>query len=253
MAWLTELTALSQSELLLSFAVVFVAGLVRGFSGFALSAIVMAGMVIVMPPIQLIPIAYILEGTASLLMFRGGIKSANLPVVKGLVIGSFVGVPIGLMATIAFPIEVSKLIALCLIMALAIAQLFRFAPNFLNTKVGLYSAGLTAGIATGLASVGGMVVALYVLASKQEPKTMRASLVVFLFVGMFTSMIYLFAFDVMTLQAFKRGLVFAPFIVVGVLVGSFLFRPSLAVFYKKFCLTLLLVLAGIGLLNLISG
>ncbi|MGB0844119.1 MAG: TSUP family transporter [Alphaproteobacteria bacterium] len=251
MDYLADFTNLSQTELLICFGVVFLAGLVRGFAGFALSAIVMAGAVLILPPIELIPVTYMLEGAASILMFRGGLKSANMRVVKGLVIGSFIGVPIGLLATTTFPIEVSKLVALCVIMALAIAQLFRFAPKFLDTQPGLYGSGLVAGIATGLASVGGMVVALYVLASKSDPKTMRASLVVFLFVGMFTSLIYLVLYDVLTLISLKRGLVFTPPVLIGVVLGSALFRPSLIVFYRRFCLTLLLVLAAVGLINLL--
>jgi len=212
MAWLSDIADLSQTDFLICISFVFLAGLVRGFSGFALSAIVMAG---------------------------------------GLVIGSFVGVPIGLLATTTFPIEFSKLAALCLIMLLATAQLFRFAPKFLDTKLGLYGAGLTAGVATGLASVGGMVVALYVLASKADPKTMRASLIVFLMVSMVSSLIFLLAYDVMNMLALKRGLVFAPVVALGVVLGSLLFRPSLQVFYRQFCLTLLLALAGVGLVNLL--
>jgi len=76
--------------------IVIVAGIVRGFSGFALSALVMASAVVILPPVELIPICLILELAASLLMARGGWQEADRGTVLGLVIGSTIGVPIGL-------------------------------------------------------------------------------------------------------------------------------------------------------------
>jgi hypothetical protein len=73
--------------------------------------------------------------------------------------------PIGLYFTQNVSAELSQTVALCLILVLAVTQLANMRLAFLNTRAGLVSAGIGAGIATGLASVGGMVVALYVLSS----------------------------------------------------------------------------------------
>lgn len=229
---------------------VFVAGMVRGFSGFALSALVMASLVLILPPLQLIPICYVLEAAASLLMFRGGTRDADMKMVWGLAIGSAIGLPIGLFATTSLPVETSKLVALCIILILAAAQLFRASPEFLARSSGLYLSGVTAGIVTGLAHVGGMVVALYVLARQAPARTMRASLVMYLFIGMFTSIVFQLGFGVMNGLALTRGLILTPVVAVGVLVGSFLFRPSLESAYKRFCLGLLILLALSGLVRL---
>ena len=95
-----------------------------------------------------------------------------------------------------------------------------------------------------------MVVALYVLAREAPARTMRASLVVFLFFGMFTSIVYLIGFGVLNKLAITRGLLLAPVVAAGVLVGSAIFRPSLEAKYKEFCLGLLIFLAIAGLLRL---
>ena len=118
--------------------VVFVAGIVRGFSGFALSALFMASVAVVLPPVELIPICYVLEVTTSLIMF----------------------------------------------------------------------------------------------------------------IGMFTSIVYLLGFGVMNKLAISRGLLLAPIVAIGVLVGSAFFRASLENTYKKFCLGLLIFLASTGLIRL---
>jgi uncharacterized membrane protein YfcA len=244
---LLQLTQLSAWEFAIAAGAVFAASLVRGFAGFGLSALIMASLVTIIPPVALIPVCYVLEGAASVIMLRGGWKDADMSVVWGLVIGSVIGLPIGLLATTSIDVDLSKLLALLVILALTLAQFMRFRPRFLATRKGLYASGLTAGVASGLASVGGMVVALFVLARDADAKTMRASLVMYLFIGLFTSLGYLLAYGLMTEQALYRGLVFAPLVLLGVFCGTLFFRPSLVHLYKRVCLLLLMLLCLIGL------
>lgn len=244
---LYSLSNLSPAEFWTVAGAVFLAGLVRGFAGFALSAILMASIVVILPPVDLIPLAFLLETAASLVMFRGGMKDADMSLVWVLGISSAVGVPIGLYATVTISPEISKMIALATVLSLTIAQLFRLVPASMGSRVGLYISGFASGIVTGLASVGGMVVALYVLSSNREAKVMRASLVMYLFVTTFTSIIYLLIYQVMNTQALWRGMVFVPVVLVGVYIGGTLFRPSLVRFYRALCLILLIALSLMGL------
>ena len=246
---LLVLTGLTPTQFWLLLAITTTAGIVRGFSGFALSAIVMASAVTFLPPIQLIPICFWLELSASILMARGGWQEAERRTVMGLVIGSAIGTPIGLLLTTNIPVATSKLIVLVLVIVLALTQLAKVRIAFLATKTGLYVAGLAAGIATGLASVGGMVVALYVLSQDAPARKMRAALVLFLFISSATSMLYLIYFDVMTMTAVKRAAVYALPCVLGVIVGQRLFTPNFEPYYRPFCLTLLTGLALAGLIR----
>lgn len=240
---MTELLSLTQQEILWLTVITFSAGLVRGFSGFALSALVMATAVLILPPVELIPMLWWLELSASVLMLKGGFADANRPVAYGLVIGSATGWPLGLWLTTSLPVETSKTIALCIIVALAATQLAKVRLAFLATKPGLYGSGFLAGVVSGLAHVGGMVVALYVLASDAPARQMRGSLVLFLFLGSLTSMITLLLFDVMDFSGVTRGLVFAVPTMMGVFLGQKLFTEALAPYYRPFCLTLLVGLA----------
>jgi len=249
METLLAMTELTQTQFWLLLAITTLAGIVRGFSGFALSAIVMASAVMFLPPVELIPLCFWLEFCASILMARGGWQEADRRVVLGLVIGSVIGVPIGLTFTTNIPVETSKLIVLVLVIVLALTQLAKVRIPFLATQAGLYVAGIAAGIATGLASVGGMVVALYVLSQDAPARKMRAALVLFLFVSMGTSILYLLAFGVMTSTATLRAAVFALPCIFGVIVGQRLFIPKLEPYYRPFCLTLLTGLAMAGLIR----
>jgi len=247
--YLQNTLMLSPLELTVSVAVVFVAGMVRGFAGFGLSALVMAGLALIIPPVSLIPVCFMLEGTASMIMIRGGFKNADRKIAYGLAIGSAIGVPFGLLTTMNVSVDTSRLLALSLILVLAFLQLVKKSPAFLATRPGLYITGLVAGFATGIASVGGMVVALYVLAQQAPAARMRASLVLFLFLGLFTSVIWLSLSGMLDALAIKRASFLVPVVIAGVLTGSYLFRPSLEGLYKRFCLVLLIGLAITGLLR----
>jgi uncharacterized membrane protein YfcA len=245
-----ELLGLTASEIAALAVICFGAGVVRGFSGFALSALVMASAALILPPIQLIPICWWLEIAASLLMARGGWQEADRKVVWGLVITSGLGTPLGLALTTSIDVETSRLTALCVIIALAALLLARIRIPGLETRAGLYAAGLVAGIVTGLASVGGMAIALYVLSSDTPARKMRAALALFLFLGSATSLFWLFWFDVMTLQAIWRGVIFSFPAIVGVWAGMKLFTPRFEPYYRPLCLTLLFGLSAFGLLRL---
>lgn len=246
MEWL----ALTSTEIAILAVICFAAGVVRGFSGFALSALVMASAALILPPVQLIPICWWLEIAASLLMARGGWQEADRSIVWGLVIMSAIGTPLGLMLTTNIDAETSKLVALCVIIALAALLLARIRIPGLQTRAGLYGAGLVAGIVTGLASVGGMAIALYVLASDTPARKMRAALALFLFLGSATSLFWLFWFGVMNIQAIARGTVFSGPAIIGVYAGMKLFTPRFEPYYRPFCLTLLCGLSAFGLLRL---
>lgn len=229
------------------------AGLVRGFSGFALSAVVMASAASFVPPVKLIPICWWLEISASVLMVRGGIAQADRRIVGGLVLGSAIGLPMGLMLTLALPATISKAAALVLLTALALMQLARVELKFLATTPGLLGSGVGSGIATGIAGVGGMVVALYVLVQNMPARVMRASLVMYLFLASAISIVTHFWFGTMDWLAILRGWSFVPITMIGVWLGGKLFNPVWEPYYKPFCLILLIVLAVASGLRLVLG
>ncbi len=247
-AW--DLLALAPADAALLALIVFVAGIVRGFSGFALSALIMAGAATLIPPIQLIPVLWFLEMAASLQMLKGGWQDADRPTAFLLVGGNVVGWPLGLSLTTTLPKEQSSLAALCIILILAGLQLGKLRIPGLASKVGTFVSGIVAGIVSGIAHVGGMVVALYVLSQNSAARTMRGTLVLYLFAGSLSSFVYLFLFSVMTSTAIARGLFMAPLVFLGVWLGTKFFNPKWEPYYRPFCLSLLVFLAGLGLIRL---
>ena len=146
--------ALDISDLLILISICFFAGLIRGFSGFGLSAFVMSLALTIIPPIELIPVCWWMEFVASVFMIKNGWKDSDKKISVILWLGAIFGLPMGIALTIILDFQTSKIIALVLILILALILLRNVKIQFLSTTVGTIASGVFAGIATGLASIG---------------------------------------------------------------------------------------------------
>ena len=242
--------ALNNSDLFILILICFFAGLIRGFSGFGLSAFVMSLALTIIPPIELIPVCWWMEFVASVFMIRNGWKDSDKKISIILWLGAVFGLPLGIALTIILDFQTSKIVALVLILILALILLRNFKIQFLSTSVGTISSGVFAGVATGLASIGGMIVAIYVLASQNSARRVRASIVLYIFLNSVTTFIFLILFDVMDHKAFVRGVLLAVPSSIGVVLGSILFMQKLEKYYRPFSLGLLISFSLVGLIRL---
>lgn len=231
-------------------AAVFAAGVVRGFSGFALSALCMAALAFVLSPAEVLGIVVLLEATATLILARKAVGEADLRVVGGLITGVIVGLPLGLTLTLSVPVETSRAFALAAILSLAVAQLFGARLGFLATRGGVLTSGALAGLVQGVSAAGGMVIALFALARGGSPARMRATLVMYLMASVVANAVFLTVFGILDGVALARGLALAPFAAAGVWLGARAFSPRLQPYYRPFCLWLLAGLAAFGLARL---
>ena len=244
--------ALDYYDLVILILICFFAGLIRGFSGFGLSAFVMSLSVTIIPPIELIPICWWMEFFAGVFMIKNGWKDSDKKISIILWLGAIFGLPIGIFLTTILDFQTSKKIALVLILILALILLKNFKIQFLSTTAGTGFSGVCAGVATGLASIGGMIVATYVLASQNSARQMRASLVLYILLNSITTFIFLIIFDVMDQKAFMRGVLFAFPSSIGVVLGSILFMQKLENYYRPFSLGLLITFSLVGLIRFIG-
>jgi len=239
----------TQSYMLLCI-IAAIAGIVRGFTGFALSAVALALAVTIIPPIELIPVLWWMEMGASLMLISGNIKDADWRLTAILVTGSFIGVFVGLSLTTSIDAKVSQIVALIILVTLASLQLFKIRLSVLATSPGQMAAGFVAGTVTGLAGIGGMVIALFILSQNTKPSIMRSSMTAFLFLTSFFSFAQHMMFGIMDKTAVLRGLALLPPCLIGVWLGKRLFVPKHEHLYRPICLSLLI---GIGLLALIRA
>jgi hypothetical protein len=241
--------ALTMGEALALVTIVLMAGIVRGFTGFALSAFVMALAVLILPPVEVSPVLFWLELAASVLMLRTGWHDGDRRAAAILVGGATVGGFAGIGATMVLDPGVSRIVALVILIALAALQLARLRLPGLTTVAGTTAVGLVSGAVTGLAGVGGMVVVLYVLARDDEPRVMRSTLVMYLAGTVVTGLAALLWWGTMTPVAALRGVALIPVCLLGVWLGMKLFTPRWQRLYRPLSLSLLLGLATLALLR----
>lgn len=247
---LADLLGLSPGLAAFAIAACVLAGAVRGFSGFGLSALAMAILATAIPPIQLIPIFWFLEMAASLVLMKGGWADADRKAAFTLVIGAGIGLPISLLFSMSLDPNVSKVAALCVLIVLAILQLSKAKLPFLATSAGTAVAGFAAGLITGIAGAGGMLIALYAMARNLPARRMRGTLNIYLLAGGAAGLVAHFLVGTMTTEAATRGAILIFPTLLGVFIGKALFTPRWEPYYKPFCLTLLIGLAVVGLIRL---
>jgi uncharacterized membrane protein YfcA len=240
---------LTTPELAFAIVVVFFAGLVRGFTGFALSALIMATLVLVLPPVELIPICTMLELASSSALLRGGIGHADKKMAIRLQTGALLGVPVGLHLTTTIDPDLSRQIALTLIVVLAALQLARIRLPLSQSALPTVLTGVASGFATGLASVGGLVIALYTLALRLPARNIRGTLIMVIFIGGSLTTLWQIAFGMLTTTALGRVAVLVLPTLAGVFLGRRLFIPRYEAYYRPISLGLLIGIAGLGLLR----
>ncbi|MEM7241793.1 MAG: sulfite exporter TauE/SafE family protein [Pseudomonadota bacterium] len=249
----SSFTALAPWLVLLMGVVCFLAGLIRGFTGFGLSAVLVAIIAVFVAPIELLPIALLLEAAATVFLLNTTWRDADWGVVSMFIVGSVLGYPTGLALTIALDPQVSKIVALLLIFGLVLALLMGWVPPMKKTRLPLGLAGFTASFVSGIAGVGGLVYAAVFLAMNLPARVMRATMIVYLGVSLTYSITVQSVLGVMDEVALSRAAVMVPVTLLGVWIGKMFFAPETEKYYRRICMGFLVVvsLAGLGRLVLL--
>jgi hypothetical protein len=163
-------------------AIVFGAGIVRGFSGFGFSALCVAALSLLLPPAQVVPPIFVLEIVASVTLLRCALRDADWPWLGWLLLGNALLMPLGI-ALLAHLSEVA-LRALIGALLLAAALLLRSGVRLaLEPTHGVRLAtGLVSGFANGVAAIGGIAVVLLLNQTALAPAAMRGTMIVLLLI-----------------------------------------------------------------------
>ena len=166
---------------------VFVAAFVRGYAGFGLSAIILAVMTLRFPPAAIVPLTILMEILASIGQGRKIRHAVDWRLLWALLGGSLIASPVGVQLLRVVDAEPMRLTAL-IVMGLAsfLMMIGKGLSLALTTRTAL-GIGLVAGLVNGAISLGGMVIALFFVASGTRPETIRATFIAYFFLAQFTS------------------------------------------------------------------
>ncbi|MBC8258894.1 MAG: sulfite exporter TauE/SafE family protein [SAR324 cluster bacterium] len=243
------LTGLSSAELLYAVIAIGGAAFIRGYSGFGFSALTVTSLTLILPPAEVVPTAFLLEIAASIHMLPLVWKKIDWKVLSWLILGAILGTPFGIFFLEQVPPDQLRILISCLVLAACILLLKNFrisktAGRGLTTGVGCFS-----GLVNGVAAIGGLPVVLFLLSTSSGAALSRASLVAYFF---FTD-IYavLLSGNQQLISApllWRTGLLILP-LIIGIYLGHRRFVSSTPESFRKFALSLLIVLSLAGLVR----
>lgn len=251
---MTSEFALHLSPLALAFAgvVIFIASFARGYSGFGFSAILMVGLLPIIPASQLVPLSIALEILASSSQAPRILPDIHRRFLAVLLAASLIGAPIGVQLLSIFSERTLRFTVYGVVFLSTGLLLLSSSRPISITLPRLFLAGLVAGAVNGATALSGLVLALFFTSSTIASRTMRATMIAYLFfTDVITGGLLLAAghFDALTLW---RVLIAVPVMLAGIWLGSrhFFATPASSFKTKVMWLLLFFCIAGIGQLLL---
>ncbi|HTW70015.1 MAG TPA: sulfite exporter TauE/SafE family protein [Acetobacteraceae bacterium] len=223
---------------------VFVASVIRGFTGFAFGLSAVPLLTLALPPTKVVPFVTVLQVLVGLVGLRATWRRANWRVILTLAPGLIAGVPLGLLALTRLPANHARL-AIGVLIALSVVVLWRRVrlpprPSFAVT----FAAGLASGTMSGLASMGGAPVVVYLLALSTDAVVVRATAIVY----------FLFAASVTAISMALRGLIdrevllwsaaSIPVLLAGSWLGGLVFERAGPAYHRISAMLILSLLAA---------
>ncbi|PKP72711.1 MAG: sulfite transporter TauE/SafE [Alphaproteobacteria bacterium HGW-Alphaproteobacteria-6] len=229
-------------------AAVLIAAILRGFSGFGFSALVVAASGLVSDPLNAVAVVLFCEVVMTLQAARGIAGHVDWRRVGFLLAGAAIGLPIGVHGLIAIGLDAARvaisvfILAMCLVL-LAGATIAREVRGWPNAVLGLAS-----GVANG-AAMAGLPVAAFFSAQPIPPRVFRATLIAYFAVLDLLTLPVLFHAGLITRDTYVACAVALPLLLIGNHFGSFRFAKSAPQGFRRLAIALLAVLAVLGLLK----
>lgn len=229
---------------------IFLAAIVRGYSGFGFSLLAITALSLVMPPSEIVPSIFMLEVAASLHLLPGIWKDVHWRTLAPLTLGCLVATPFGvyLLANVsAAPMQ----IALAGFVLVATLLLWRgFALKTMPGLVASTAAGAASGFANGAFGIGGPPVILFYFASPAGGMVGRASVIAYFLATDLIGLAFQWREGLLTWDAALRAAIFLPPLLAGIWLGARSFKSADPAVFRKYVLA---ILAGLALLTAAKG
>lgn len=239
------------SPLILTYclSMVFIAAIIRGYSGFGFVAIVVLALSIVLNPTEILPVLMILEVVASIQMFPDGWRNMDRRRSLWLGIGALLGTPLGLYLLAIVPAEAMKVVISVIIMVLSFGLMVGIKLKDINVpKVNIF-VGFIFGLVVGSAGVGGLALAAFFLAINVTPREARANMIVlFLLIDIYFVLIA-GGHGLVNTETFIRAAIFSIPMIAGVALGARLFKVGNPETFRKIVLWMLVGLSVFGIVR----
>ena len=238
-------------------AIVFGAGIVRGFAGFGFSALSVAGLALLVAPAKVVPAIFVLEVLASLSLLRGAMRDIDWHWLSWLIAGNLLCLPLGIVLLAWLPETPLRLLIGTLLLLAAVLLRSGFSLALAPSAGVRLGVGMVSGFVNGVAAIGGIAVAVLLSTSQIAPAVMRATLIaLFLFTDLYAlacsalvSIGDAAPVSLLGIDTLRWALWLAPAMLVGIWVGQRSFASVSPRQFRRQVLNLLMLIAAISVLR----
>ena len=232
---------------------VFIASIIRGFNGFGFSATCISGFSFILPAIEIVPIILILEVIISIFMVPYIWNKIDWNFVLKLLIGIAIGSPIGLYLLKYFSPDTTHLLVSLLVVFFSFLLMRGYKNKKINNNYGKFITGIISGALNGLTTLGGMPVALFLLATSIQPAVIRGSLAALFFLTDIYAFVLSFFAGIVDFTTIYRTLPLIIVLPIGVYIGDRFFVKSKEATYRKAVFYFLIFISIFGIFRIISN
>jgi len=232
---------------------VFIASIIRGFNGFGFSATCISGFSFILPAIQIVPIILALEVIISIFMIPYIWKKIDWKFVFKILLGIIVGSPIGLYLLKYLKPETTHLSVCFLVIFFSILLMKGYSNQKINNNYGKILVGMISGTLNGLTTLGGMPVALFLLATSIQPAVIRGSLAALFFLTDIYAFILSSFAGIVDMTTIYRVIPLILILPIGVFIGNKFFIKSKEETYRKVVFYFLILISILGVSRIISN
>jgi uncharacterized protein len=230
-----------------SSAAVFLAAIVRGFSGFGFSLLSITAISLLLPVSQIVPSIFLLEIAASINLIPGIWRDIHWRSLTWLMVGYVIGLPVGGYALIHAPEAPAQIVLGIFVIGTAILMLRGFHLARTPGAPASTATGAASGVLNGAFGIGGPPVILFYFSTPGAAAIGRASIIFFF---LFTDLLgvgYFATQGIVTTQSFIQSLFWLPALLIGVWIGAHGFRRMDQDAFRRWVLVILIALALLGI------
>jgi uncharacterized membrane protein YfcA len=233
--------------LAISSAAIFLAAIVRGFSGFGFSLLSITAISLLLPPREIVPSIFLLEVAASINLIPSIWREIDWRSLRWLLLGYVIALPFGVYALARFPEPPMQLAMSVFVLWTAIMMLRGFRLTKTPGAAATTATGAASGIFNGAFGIGGPPVVLFFFSTPAAAAVSRASVIAFFLSTDILGLTGHYFEGMLTAQSFAQFFAWLPTLLIGVWVGAHGFRRIDQALFRRMVLLILMVLAVLTL------
>lgn len=228
------------------------AAFIQSLSGFGFSLFIVPFLAILIGPRDTVLLANLMSVFSTGIQARTLRHSAERRTAGVLMIGSLVGMPIGLAVLLLLDPEALKVAIAMMVIAFTLLLMRGLALHTAGT-VGDLAAGIASGILNTSTSMSGPPVVLYLQGRDMPPLQFRATIATFFFVTSAIAVVLLLASGTAKSYVFLALALSLPAMVGGQLLGNAMFEKVDPVFFRRMVYAILLVSGVVAIVGVVAG